>query len=139
MKKILFCLLAFISICSVSEIKAQPQYTTPPSSGPKWLNNTPGTELKKAGTCHFIAVGCEAAGVLLISYGLAQAQSTYNATNRTSSAGRGPTTLGSALLITGGIFHLLSWVHISHAGNLMEMKKIVLGGTSNGIGLTYNF
>lgn len=112
-------------------------------AGHKWLASTPGAELAKAGRCHFIGLGCEALGVIFISAGVAQQynapQNVTGTSNTTSTAGAGDQLIGSLLFITGGVFNIMAWVHINHAGRLMDVNKVSFGGTKNGIGLTYNF
>lgn len=143
MKTLLLTALSLLLFtpCFSQIMKAPPQHGA--EAGPKWLSSTPGLELKKAGRSHFIALGCETFGVLLISAGAAQQysapQNVTGSSNTTSTAGAGDEAIGSLLLITGGVFNILAWVHINHAGKLMEGNKVTFGSTKNGIGLTYKF
>lgn len=138
MRLLLCAILVFLSVQCFSQNYTKPVNTP---AGPKWLANSAGTELKKASICYFTSLGCETLGIILVSEGAIQAANaqTNNTNNTTSTAGAGPTLLGSGLLITGAVFNILAWVHINHAGRLMESQKISFGNTKNGIGLTYNF
>ena len=100
------------------------------------LANTPGTELKKAGTCFFIGTGLEVGGAIFLSIGSVQAAASYS---NNSSAGTGTVTLGVLMMGTGAVYGVLAWVHIIRAGKLMDAYKVSFGPTEHGIGLAYKF
>jgi len=131
MKKIVFGLLILISANCFSQAREQQTSMAPKSS---WLANTPGTELRKAGTCFFIGTGLEVGGVIFLSVGTVQAAASYSNNN---SSGSGSVTLGVLMMGTGAVYGILAWVHITRAGRLMDAYKVSFGPTQHGIGLTY--
>jgi hypothetical protein len=126
----LFCVVLLTCISLVSTAQATDHYVAPPmASGHGWIFHTPGEELKKAANSFFTGVLLEGGGVILISSG-ASSQTNPN---------RGLISLGGLMLIAGPVFNILAWVHIKHAGTLMDMsaKKLSVGGTKHGLGLIY--
>jgi hypothetical protein len=126
MKKLLIVLFSILALNGFSQLKP-----LAPVNGPRWLSSTPGTELRKASNYFFTGIILEGAGIVLITVGAVQAYVS-------GTSGNGASAIGTLMLLAGPVFNILAWVHINHAGRLMDGIKVSFGGTKNGLGLTYN-
>ncbi|HTA82499.1 MAG TPA: hypothetical protein VK783_06195 [Bacteroidia bacterium] len=138
MKNILVIALTLIVVNCFSQAREQSVVSKAPASN--WLSNSPGGELRKAGTYYFIGLGLMVGGSILVSVGSTEQQAVNPTGNGKNTSGEGSIAVGSIAIITGGVYGVLAWVHIIRAGRLMDAyKKVSFGPTRNGIGLAYNF
>jgi len=137
MKRLFFILLSLITLNCFSQARED----KPVSRAPKttWVSNTPGTELKKAGTDYFICLGGMVGGGILFDVGVNEALAHVGYGSSYSGQGSGAILLGTMAFSTGLVYGVLAWVHITRAGRLMDGYKVSFGPTRNGIGLAYNF